>query len=255
MNDTGTRRRSLSVVVLDGMLRLYSALQSGPTPTPKVREPGRRRRLGRWLLVTAAVAALAGTALLVVVLVRGSGDPAAPPDPAAALPGRSAPAAAAPGSPVASATPSAPATATPTTSAAARSSLGAVVTTTKPMTSASASAPAAGSTAVPLTASYRTSSVTGGLLGYKMTVTIANPGAAAKDGWTLTVTLPRSTLMVSSVSGATATQDGSTWTFVPTSSTAQVPAGGSAVISFGVTGATLIDAAPKSCTIDGSACS
>ncbi len=87
-----------------------------------------------------------------------------------------------------------------------------------------------------------------------MTVTVANPGAAAKDGWTLTVTLPRPTLLVSSVSGATASQDGSTWTFVPDSDTSSVPAGGSAEVSFGVSGATLIDAAPKECTIDGNAC-
>ncbi|GAA2849978.1 hypothetical protein GCM10010443_09910 [Actinoplanes cyaneus] len=132
----------------------------------------------------------------------------------------------------------------------ARSSLGVAATATRP----AASAPVTEGAAAPLTASYRTSSVTGGLLGYKMTVTVANPGAAAKDGWALTVTLPRPTLMVSSVNGATATQDGSTWTFVPDSSTSAVPAGGSAVISFGVTGATLIDAAPKACTIDGNTC-
>ncbi|WP_436534947.1 cellulose binding domain-containing protein [Actinoplanes sp. HUAS TT8] len=248
MNDTGTRRRrSLSVVVLDGMLRLYSAMQSGPTPTPKVREPGRRRGFGRWALIVAAVAALGGTALLVVVLARGGGNPAAPPDPAAALPGPPSPPAAAQASPVVSVR----------TSTSAASSLGPAATATRSFASApvtSRSVPVTEATTVPLTASYGTSSVTGGLLGYKMTVTIANPGATAKDGWALAVTLPRSTLRVTSVTGATATQDGSTWTFAPDATTGQVAAGGSVVVTFGVSGATLIDAAPQSCTIDGNPC-
>lgn len=249
MNDTESRRRrSLSVVVLDGMLRLYSAMQSGPTPTPKVREPGRRSGFGRWALVAAALAALAGTALLVVVLVRGGGDGSTPPpDPAAALPGpRSG--TTDPGSAAASASVTPP----------ARSSLGAAVTATSPAAgSAAASVPASPVTegaAVPLTASYQTSSVTAGLLGYKMTVTVANPGTTAKDGWVLTVTLPRPTLRVGSVTGATATQNDSTWTFVPDTDSARVTAGGTVVISFGVSGATLIDAAPQTCAIDGNPC-
>jgi hypothetical protein len=107
---------------------------------------------------------------------------------------------------------------------------------------------------VPLTASYRTSSATAGLLGYQLAVTVANPGATSKDGWTLTVTLPRPTLLVSGVSGATAARNGSVWTFTPDSGTAAVPAGGSVKVVFDVRGATLIDAAPQDCRIDGNRC-
>jgi hypothetical protein len=109
-------------------------------------------------------------------------------------------------------------------------------------------------TSVPLTATYKTASATAGLLGYQMTVTVANPAAAAKTGWTLTVTLPRPTLLVSGTKGATASQNGSVWTFTPDSTTSSVPAGGSVQVVFGVHGATLIDAAPKDCRIDGNAC-
>ncbi|GIF05450.1 cellulose binding domain-containing protein [Actinoplanes siamensis] len=252
MNDTPTRRRrSLSVVVLDGMLRLYSALQSGPTPTPKVRQPGQQRRFGRYVLVAGVLVALAGTALLVVVLVRGPGGPASPPDPAGALPAPpSRPAAGAPSVLRSAAVSGPPASRPGPASASAR----AVGSPAPGAPAGSASAPAAQTSPVPLTASYGISSLTAGLLGYKMTVTVANPGPVAKDGWTVTVTLPRSTLRVANVSGATATQSGSTWTFVPDTSTSRVPAGGSVAISFGVNGATLIDAAPQDCQIDGNTC-
>jgi hypothetical protein len=73
-------------------------------------------------------------------------------------------------------------------------------------------------------------------------------------GWLLTVTLPRSTLRVAKVTGATARQDGATWTFTPDGSTAKVPPGGSVNVSFEVQGATLIAASPTACTIDGRAC-
>ena len=41
MTDTEPRqRRSLVVVLLDGALRLFAAVQAGPTPAPKVRAAG-----------------------------------------------------------------------------------------------------------------------------------------------------------------------------------------------------------------------
>jgi cellulose binding protein with CBM2 domain len=257
MNETDTRpRRSLVVVLLDGVLRLFAKLQAGPTPQPKVKEDGRRRGLGRYALLTGVLAALAGTALLVVVLVRSPGDPTPPPDPAAALPGlRSRPAGP---SAAGSATPSASLSASPSSSSA----IGKAATASQglPTSPPAASAGAPGSpiitenTSVPLTATYRTASATAGLLGYQMTVTVANPAAAARTGWTLTVTLPRPTLLVSGVKGATASQNGSVWTFTPDSTTSTVPAGGSVQVVFGVHGATLIDAGPQDCRIDGNAC-
>jgi hypothetical protein len=251
MNDSQTRpRRSLVVVLLDAVLRVVAAVHAGGTPTPKVREAGGRRGVGRYLLITGVVAALAGTALLVVVLVRAPGGPDTPPDRAAALPGlRSQPAQP---SVAGSVTPRLPETATATPSTGTTTS---TTVATKPAPSVPhVKAPITEQTQVPLTASYRTSSVTAGLLGYRMTVTVANAGSSPKDGWTLTVTLPRSTLRVSGVSGATTAQNGSAWTFTPDASTSRVPAGASVEVAFEVHGATLIDATPKDCRIDGNAC-
>ena len=249
MNDTDSRPpRSLVVVLLDGVLRLVAAVHSGATPTPKVREAGGRRSAGRYLLIAGALVALAGTALLVVMLVRAPDGGTPPPDRAAALPGLAS----------RTAQPSVAVTTTPgalgptATPSSARS--GPATATTRPAPSSSAKVPITENAPVPLTASYRTSSVTAGLLGYRMAVTVANPGTSAKDGWTVTVTLPRSTLRVSRVSGATAAQDGSVWTFTPDATTSRVPAGGSVELAFEVRGATLIDATPQDCRIDGNRC-
>ena len=249
MNDTDSRPpRSLVVVLLDGVLRLVAAVHSGATPTPKVREAGGRRGVGRYLLLVGVLAALAGTALLVVMLVRAPDGGTPPPDRAAALPGLAS----------RTAQPSVAVTTTPgalgptATPSSARS--GPATATTRPAPPSSAKVPITENAPVPLTASYRTSSVTAGLLGYRMAVTVANPGTSAKDGWTVTVTLPRSTLRVSGVSGATAAQDGSVWTFTPGAATSRVPAGGSVELAFEVRGATLIDATPQDCRIDGNRC-
>jgi hypothetical protein len=107
---------------------------------------------------------------------------------------------------------------------------------------------------VPLTAGYKAVSYTAGLLGYQATVTVTNPASQVRDGWLLTVTLPRSTLMVSGVSGATAHQDGAVWTFTPDNSTVRITPGASVQVVYMVRGATLVDAAPRACSVDGHAC-
>jgi cellulose binding protein with CBM2 domain len=261
MNGTETRppsRRSPVVVVLDGVLRLFAAVQAGPTPQPKVREPGVRRGPGRYLVLAGVVVVLAATALLVAVLLRASGDPAPPPGPAAALPGlRSEPAAPSANGPAPHGTAAARTTSpTPTTQA-----IGPAVTATASSATASATTPLSPGAPVEsatrpaeLSATYTTSSATAGLLGYEMTVTVTNPGDAPRDGWTLTVTLPRPTLTVGQVSGATASQDGSTWTFTPSPDTARIAGGASVRVAFTVHGATLIAAAPQQCRIDGRPC-
>ncbi|WP_433796733.1 cellulose binding domain-containing protein [Actinoplanes sp. CA-252034] len=112
--------------------------------------------------------------------------------------------------------------------------------------------PSAGASEVPapLAATYTTTPYVVGLLGYRTEVTVTNPGPAVRKGWTLTVTLPRSTLRINQVKGATATQNEAVWTFVPDDTTTSVPAGEQVAISFEVHGATLIDAAPADCRID-----
>jgi hypothetical protein len=253
MNESDTRpRRSLVVVLLDGVLRLFAALQAGPTPKPTVRETG-GRGVSRYVLLVGVLAALAGTALLVVVVMRAPGDPTPPPDPAAALPGLrpspAGPSIAGPATPGAS-VPGSP----PGATAAGRTPTASPPTSAVSVPGAPGSAGVTENARAPLSASYRTASATAGLLGYQTTVTVANPGTTGKTGWVLTVTLPRPTLLVSGVKGATATQNGSVWTFVPDSTTSAVPAGGSVQVVFGVHGATLIDAAPQDCRIDGNPC-
>jgi hypothetical protein len=102
-----------------------------------------------------------------------------------------------------------------------------------------------------LAAAYATP---GGLLGYRANVTVTSDGSATADGWALTVTMPRSTLQLSAVSGATVAQNGTVWTFTPTDDTRRIPAGSSAVVVFDVLGATLIDAKPTACQIGEEPC-
>lgn len=104
-----------------------------------------------------------------------------------------------------------------------------------------------------LTARYATEGTDLLVLGYRGSVTITNPGTAPVDGWTVTVTLPLLSLTVTDVTGATASQDGGAWTFVPSGGTGTVPAGGSVRIGFRVTGVTVAPQ-PTGCTIDGRPC-
>ena len=245
MTDTETPpRRSLAVMLLDAMMRLAF----GPAPSPKVSQAGEqlRPRAGRYLLAAGALIAVAATALLVVVLVRSPDDPTPGPGPAAALPGLAS-------RPPGSSSATSPATTGPTSTPATAPTSTVADPTTKPVPGGpqSGSHSAAG-TAVPLTANYATTGV--GLLGYQMTVTVANPGRATRKGWELKVTFPRSTLEVADVDGATATQKGAVWTFTPNSTTARVAAAGSVRVVFSVRGAALLDAAPRSCSIDANPC-
>jgi hypothetical protein len=106
---------------------------------------------------------------------------------------------------------------------------------------------------VPLTARY-TAAETEGLLGYRATVTITNPGRASHGGWALVIKLPATALTVSDVSGATVSRAGTTWTFTPTPDTLTVPAGESVLVRYLVRDAPLLSGAPRSCAIDGAPC-
>ncbi|BEL05378.1 hypothetical protein Q0Z83_035690 [Actinoplanes sichuanensis] len=234
-------------VVRDTAWRIATAALTSPSPEPRVRTartPRERSTAGRFMLVFGALAAVALTALLVVMLVIRPYQESVKPEEAAGLPDR----------PAAPAVPSSAATtsATITTSRAAR-----------PSTSPSRAADIAGSpspsavtsqTPAPLAAAYTTTPYVIGLLGYRTEVTVTNPGPATRDGWTLTVTLPRETLWINQVSGATVTQQKAVWTFVPDAKTTAIPAGQQVTISFEVHGATLIDAAPTACRIDDTPC-
>jgi hypothetical protein len=252
-------RRTPTVVVLDALLGLATKLQAVPMPQPRVRAAGDTRGpVWRVLLLIGLVAALGGTAMLVTALVRSPATSVLRPETAAGLPGPPSPSA-----------PPAAIDAVESPAASRTTPAGPLPTTTAPSQSQSPSpsgAPAprvpgarppsreAATVAPPLTASYTTSSYAVGLLGYHVEAVVANPGDRARDGWRLVVTLPRSTLTVSKVSGATATKDGAVWTFTPDASTSRVPRRGSVSVGFDVHGATLINAAPTGCRIDGNAC-
>ena len=242
MNDSP--RRSPLVRVLDMIVGAAAAVQAGPTPQPRVRPAASRMRL---VLAVAVVVALAGTGLLVWMFVRAPGGPDPLPEQAAVLPGASSRPAAPVVVPSASSSPGAPAS--PRASATPGASPASLAVPSVPPRPARPSVPE--STPAPLTAGYTT---TAGLLGYRMTVTIANPAAEAQRDWQLAITLPRSTLTVANVAGATAKQDKATWTFTPDATTTRVAPAGSVTVTFDVRGATLIDAAPRSCTINSNPC-
>ena len=241
MSDTPRReRRSPMVMLLDAAMRLAVSAQAGPKPRLEVPgSPATRRRLadagrggradrGGWCRGHHRGAAQRpGRTLLA--------------GPARADPGTGAVGAGVPGGdrePVQLADTRAPAT-----------------STSPALGSRAAPRPVAPPpAAVPLTARYSAAEGGLGLLGYTAEVTIANPGAAGREGWRMTLTLPRPTLRVAQVSGAVASQDGSTWTFEPDQTTRSVAAGGSVRISFQVHGATLLTAAPRDCQIDDRPC-
>jgi hypothetical protein len=236
-------RRSPMDVVRDTAWRVATAALTSPSLEPRVRTRRERSTAGRFMLVFGALAAVAITALLVVMLVIRPYQESVKPEQAAGLPDR----------PTTPASPSAaPTSATITTSRA-----------TRPPSPPARAAGIAGSTSpspvtsqvpVPLAAAYTTTPYVVGLLGYRTEVTVTNPGPAARDGWTLTVTLPRDTLWINQVEGATVTRQEAVWTFVPDSATRAIPAGQQVTISFEVHGATLLDAAPAACRIDDTPC-
>ncbi|WP_157743329.1 cellulose binding domain-containing protein [Micromonospora coriariae] len=129
-------------------------------------------------------------------------------------------------------------------------------TAAPPTPGPSSSAPAPSSAAAPPTpAALRAdfAIAENALLSYGAAVTISNPGEVPVARWKLTVTLPRESLRVSSVEGATASQDGAAWTFVPDGSAAQVPGSASVRVTFRVNGSS-IGSTPTACTIDEAAC-
>jgi hypothetical protein len=104
-----------------------------------------------------------------------------------------------------------------------------------------------------VTATYAAADGTG-VLGYRATVTVNSQGPDAAQDWRLTITLPRPTLQIAAVNGATAKQDGRVWTFTPVDATRQIAPGSSVVVAFDVRGATLVDAAPTACQINDAPC-
>ncbi|GGM34815.1 SRPBCC domain-containing protein [Dactylosporangium sucinum] len=144
--------------------------------------------------------------------------------------------------PAASTAPSIRATAEPVVPATSRS--------TPPSPGATSAVPAP-TTPPELTASYRSEDLQ--LTSYRVTITIANPGATPANDWTVVVTLPILDLTVRNVQGAVMTRADVRATFTPTEATRTVRPGGSVTVTFEVAGLGARNG-PVNCTIDGRSC-
>jgi cellulose binding protein with CBM2 domain len=247
-------RRSLLVVLLDATLGLVTAVQTGNLPGARrgaaTRPAGRRGRAGLLWLLAGVLVVAGATTILIGALLRTPGGLAdlppaglAGPAPATSI---AAPATVqrSVANPSASASTSAPASTTPSGSNPASAAV-------PPAAPSSAGSSSGGGSH--LTATYAAANGSG-LLGYRATVTVSAGGTAPSTGWQMTITLPRPTLQTATVSGATAKQDGSVWTFTPVDATRSIAAGTSVVIAFDVRGATLVDAQPTDCKVNGETC-
>ena len=242
MSESSSRpRRSLVVVLLDAMLGLVTAVQTGNVPGTRGTSGRPRSRAGIVWLAVGVAAAVGGTAILVSAVLRT-------PDGLADLPPGGLAAAPAPSSGAASSNSARPSASSPsTTAAAALAPHSSAATSTKPGNRSSSAAGAR------VAATYAAAAGTG-VLGYRATVTVDSLGPDAAQDWRLTITLPRSTLQIAAVNGATVDQDGKVWTFTPVDATRKITAGDSVVVAFDVRGATLVDAAPTACTINDAPC-
>lgn len=225
-------RRTVAIIVLDRIMAAAASVRHAATGRADGATVAR-------LALVAAVAVLVVTAVAVVVVVR-TPERLAPvaldPPPAVAVP-TGLPAG---GAGVQAEPPSSrPTSARPSGAASASA----------PATSASAATPPAAGAALGAEFAIEERA----LLSYGAAVTIRNPGPGRVTGWTLVVTLPRESLEVTSVSGARASQDGATWSFVPDGAGGAVPADGSVRVTFRVTGSP-VSAGPTACTIDGTPC-
>lgn len=235
-------RRTLPIIVLDGLVAAVGAVRRAVV--------GRRdgSRLA-YVAIAASLGVLLATAYSIVTVLRTPERLT----PVAVGPAGSVPAT----DPVTTGTPDGqaePSDATPRMSTPPLSTA-APEAPVPPATLPSTGAPPATTPApprpVPLGAAFAVED--NALLSYGAAVTIDNPGTAPAPAWTLVVVLPRESLRVTSVTGARASQDGATWTFVPEGDTGRVPGHGTVRITFRVNGAA-ISATPTACTIDGAAC-
>lgn len=245
MNRTGEHPpRTRAVAALDLVLDVLATVRRLVlAPARLATRPGADRLMLRGVVIAAA-AVIVGTGVLVAALLRAP-DRFAPlgvgPEPDAAVESTSDPARAGLG-PNSSAGSTAPGTPSPAPTPA-RTGTAAPPPGTDPADPERTAA---------LTATYRTEQAT--LIGYRAAVDITNANPTPVDGWTVVITLPRRTLSIAEVSGATATQDGATWTFQPDQGTRRVPPDGTVRVTFRVDGAALGATAPTGCTVNGRPC-
>ena len=242
MKNIRPRRRSVPVVVLTAFISMFAA----------ARRPFRRGQLPGYQRIAIGI----GAGIVVIgVAVLSMGVRWAP-----SHPGDTPRRAAAGGTPTAGPVPGR-GTPTPTgseTTPGATGSPSSTGTTTggaaTPSGTSSPGRSGSGGRAEPLQARFSKVAGSESLTKYQATVTVTNPGRVAASSWTVAITLPRETLTLSNVEGATVSRNAATWTIVPTASAASVAAGGSVSVSFQVNGAAVFDATPTACTINGQAC-
>lgn len=237
-------RRTVPIIVLDRVVAVAGSVRRALTG----RGDGFRVA---WVAAIASLAVLVVTAIPVIRVLR-TPEHLAPvaldPPPGADLPRT--PEVVKPGVQARTAVPSPPEAAGPTTTGAPPVAPPAppVAPPTANGSSSAATAPAAPAA---LRADFAVENAA--LLSYGAGVTISNDGRTQVTGWRLVITLPRESLEVTSVTGARATHEGATWTFVPDGTTGQVPGDSSVRVTFRVDGAPT-SSTPTACTIDGAAC-
>ncbi|MEV4625384.1 cellulose binding domain-containing protein [Micromonospora sp. NPDC049523] len=246
--------RTRAVAVLDAVLGVGAAIRGAFASGSARTGTSGGVTVGRWSIgvgvVAGAAAVLSALVLLIVLVLRTPDDhvPLNVAPPAEVGVGSNAD----PGTPGSEASPNAVRTDAPGAEAVPPAGLPArPENPTGTSTETSSAAPPPAPPAVGLTAAYTVGDAT--LVGYRVTVTIDNPNPAPVQRWTVTITLPRAPMTVREVTGATATQDGTTWTFVPAPDTEPAPAGGSVSFRFRVDGVG-VNSAPTACTIDGRPC-
>ncbi|MFF0174289.1 cellulose binding domain-containing protein [Micromonospora profundi] len=231
-------RRTVAIILLDRIVAAAAAVRQVFTGRGDVSR-------ATWVAVIAALGVLVATVVSVVGVLR-SPEELAPvtldPPPSVGQVGTPAV-----GTPQGQAQPAqaSPTASVPSTVTAAPPSAGSPSKTPPPDASTAPPTPAA------LAAEFAVED--NALLSYGAAVTISNPGSVPSERWTLTVTLPRESLRVSSVQGAQVSHDGAVWTFVPDGRSGQVPGSASVRVTFRVNGST-VGATPTACTIDGVAC-
>ncbi|MFC6014667.1 cellulose binding domain-containing protein [Plantactinospora solaniradicis] len=234
--------RTLPVAVLDVLLAAVAAVRGLIRRVARALPVRRGDRVLVTVIVAAALVAVIGTGFLVTSLLRT-------PDQLAPLGVAPPPTPAAEGSP-GGGPEDAEGSATPPASSPL--ALPSPESSTGPRDRSRPPAPKPPAPPPPtLAARYASEGAT--LLNYTASVAISNPGPGSVTGWTLVITLPRSTQAIGEVSGATTSRDGNAWTFVPDETTRRVAAGGSVQVRFRVDGS-LFDSAPTSCMINKRPC-
>jgi uncharacterized protein YndB with AHSA1/START domain len=215
-----------------------------PDPAPLDEPPAGSRRL-RLLSLAGAVVLVVLASTAVAAMIGGNGaDPGRDPQTEYGLDsGVQAPAATDPSAGSGTPRPGSSPGAIPSSGGSAQAS-----GTPLPEASGSVAATA------PLAASYKTIALLG-LGGFDTEVTVSNPGPAAREGWTVVLTMPAEKTVENRSSGAVSlAQSGTTVTVTPVGTARTLAADGSVTFVVRFPALLALGQSITACTVDGTAC-